>query len=64
MKKKKGFSERGLKKEKGEKRETPNKPYPREKEENDGGTGKHKNSTTGQEDKQSQAVHPYIIIMQ
>jgi len=64
MKKKKGFSERGFEEEKGGKRETLGKPYPREKKKNEGKTEKHKNNTRIQESKQSQAVHPYIKVMQ
>jgi len=48
-----------LKKKKGGKRETLDKPYPREKEEKGIGTMKHKNSATRQEDKQSQEVHSH-----
>ena len=62
--KKKGFSERGFEEEKGGKGETLSKPYPREKKKNKGKTEKHKNNTRIQESKQSQAVHPYIIVMQ
>jgi len=53
MKKKKGFSERGFEEEKGGKRETLGKPYPREKKKNEGKTEKHKNNTRIQESKQS-----------
>jgi len=64
MKKKKGFSERGFEEGKGGKRETLGKPYPREKKKNEGKTERHKNNTRIQESKQSQAVHPYITVMQ
>jgi len=43
--KKQGFSERGFEEEKGGKRETLDKPYPREKKKNEGKTEKHKNNT-------------------
>ena len=48
-----------MKRKKGEKRETLDEPYPREEEEKDIGTGKHKNRATRQEHKQSQAVHSH-----
>ena len=49
-----------MKKKKGGKRETLDKPYPREKRKNEGKTEKHKNNTRMQEGKQSQAVHSHV----